>query len=129
MRIVTNLPETGQLLAWDIKRLLEALAISWAGTMRRVPVPPLYKSGIRYQREPNEGTGLEEWADPWTVAKRGWGDCDDLIGYRVAELRVAGEPATVQVCRKRGTKRFHVRVRRADGRVEDPSIILGGLRK
>lgn len=125
MLVLTELPENGQRLAYEIKFLLQSLAEIWANTMRRRPCPPLYGGSIRYKPEPWAGKGIEEWAMPWRVAKRGWGDCDDLVLYRVAELRVAGELATVQVMRKPGTDRFHVRVKRQNGVLEDPSIILG----
>ena len=57
-----------------------------------------------------------------TVLARGWGDCDDLIGYRVSELLAQGEAATVN-CIWDGV-RMHVRVRRASGDLEDPAQIL-----
>lgn len=125
MVVLTELPETGPGLMQEIKILLDALAGIWGRHMRAHPVPPLYSSGVRYREELAHGSGIEDWACPWRVIKRGWGDCDDLVAYRVAELLAAGEAASVQVLRKRGTKRFHVRVRRANGAVEDPSIRLG----
>lgn len=94
---------------------------------QRNPVPPLYKSGVRYQNEPDNGE--EEFADIPTVLQRGWGDCDDLAPWRVAELRAAGEVgASLRLTWKllpNGRKLFHVLVRRADGSIEDPSAILG----
>lgn len=54
------------------------------------PVPKLYRSGVRFEPEPNEGL-YEDFADCLTVLGRGWGDCDDLVAYRVAELRESGE--------------------------------------
>ena len=47
------------------------------------PVPPLYSSGVRYQRE----DGTEDWQDIHTTLRKMWGDCEDLACYRVAELR------------------------------------------
>lgn len=121
MNFITQLPGNGQDLSHAIKTMLEACAETWARELRQRPVVPLYRSGVRYEPEP-WGGDPEEWAPPPVVLRRGWGDCDDLVMWRVAELRAAGEPATVQVMR-RGV-RYHVRVRRADGRVEDPSLIL-----
>jgi hypothetical protein len=95
------------------------------------PLPPLYSSGVRYQREPWRH---EEFADALTVLKRKWGDCDDLVPYRVAELREAGEAAKIRLYRRRNKRSgntVHVQVRRAPsaefprGRIEDPSRLLG----
>jgi hypothetical protein len=99
---------------------------------RGKPIPKLYESGIRYQREP--WGNVEEFADAITLLKRKWGDCDDLVAYRVAELREAGEHAKIRLYRrknKRGTNTVHCQVRRAPsaqfpkGRIEDPSRFLG----
>jgi hypothetical protein len=109
------------------------------------PYPPLYKSGIVYCREPWSGR-IEEFADCRTVLRRGWGDCDDLCAYRLAELLEAGERAARPCARHvsaephckqcvpgadiriywRGPgKPMHVEVRRASGAIEDPSRFLG----
>lgn len=95
------------------------------------PIPPLYHSGVRYEREP--WTDREEFADILTVLKRRWGDCDDLAAWRVAELREQGEKgADVRIYwrpphqRKPGKPMvMHVQVRRANGDIEDPSRFLG----
>ena len=90
-------------------------------------VPPLYESGVRYQNEPRSFP-CEEFASIPAVMARGWGDCDDLAPWRVAELREQGERAKIRIQWKRqpsGTKLFHVVVRRGDGSIEDPSRILG----
>lgn len=52
-----------------------------------------------------------------------FGDCKDLACYRAAELRLAGEHATAFAVPS--SLGFHVKVRRADGGIEDPSIRLG----
>lgn len=122
MVVVTHLPPCGESHLWAIREVLSALANVWARGLTQKPLPPLYRSGVHYAPEPWAGSGREEWADPWTVCARGWGDCDDLVGWRVAELRAAGEHATIQVMRR--NERYHVRVRRADGTLEDPSIAL-----
>lgn len=103
--------------------------------------PPLYASHIRFQPEPWAGK-LEEFAHALKVVKRGWGDCDDLVSYRIAELRVFGdrlagtppEKATVRIY-GRG-KKMHAQLRRGDApapragetdrrTIEDPSRLLG----
>jgi len=90
-------------------------------------VLPLYQSGVRYSEEP-EGQ-IESFDTIPAVLARGWGDCDDLGPWRVAELRAAGEKAKIRIQWKwhqiSGQKLFHVVVRRADGTIEDPSALLG----
>jgi hypothetical protein len=54
------------------------------------PLPPLYASGVRYKEDK---PGEENWKDIPAVLADGHGDCDRLVAWRVAELRVAGYPA------------------------------------
>lgn len=54
------------------------------------PIPPLYASGVRYKEDP---PGQENWKDCLAVLADGHGDCDRLVAWRTAELRVAGYPA------------------------------------
>ena len=103
-------------------------ACEWLGPDGKPRFPPLYRSGIRYRLEPQHGSGNEEFAPPWLTAARGWGDCDDLVIYRVAELIASGEKASCYTMWPEGSKHLHVLVRRGDNRLEDPSIILGALR-
>lgn len=68
---------------WHIKRALKRTEKGLGH-----PVPPLYASGVRYQEDP---PGREDWRDCWAVLDRGVGDCDQVVAWRVAELRAAGE--------------------------------------
>jgi hypothetical protein len=138
MKVVTYLddnslkdPKVGAILA---RKLLQSIVLSNRYYLHTHPnTPLLYSSGVRYQREPN-AFRYEEFADIPTVLKRGWGDCDDLVAWRVAEIqhrekrpadpliywrlheRPNGSPLTI----------WHVQVRRQDtGEVEDPSRLLG----
>jgi hypothetical protein len=122
MRVRCNIPidEVG---AYSIRELLDTLATIWARYLAKHPLPCLYSSGIRFQKEPNAGQ-YEDWKPPHQTLEDGWGDCDDLVLYRVAELRSVGECAEVVVMRRRGTNKFHVAVRRGDGRLEDPSLVV-----
>ena len=89
-------------------------------------LPRLYEAGIRYRREPSPPVGerrIERWNVATEAVKKGHSDCEDLASYRVAELRLAGEPAQIRL-KKKG-RVWHVTVRRADGRIEDPSKRLG----
>lgn len=110
---------TSQQLAWVARRLAEAVVEINRLYLRTHHVPPLYSSGVVYQEEP-AGQGFEEFAPLCHVLQRGWGDCDDLVPWRVAELREAGEPATIKLLWQqatkgphKGKKMFHLVVRRA----------------
>lgn len=87
--------------------------------------PLLYDSGIVYQREP---PGQEDWQTIPAMLATMNGDCEDLAAWRVAELQAEGEHARIITKSKRmpsGRTLVHVLVRREDGSIEDPSIMLG----
>jgi hypothetical protein len=107
-------------------QLLEALTGVNEAWLREHPYAPyLYAAGVRYEEEP---PGREDWQDiPETLLLR-TGDCEDLGCWRVAELRVRANEHAVPFVKKSlaGPRTvYHVAVRRADGRLEDPSRILG----
>lgn len=111
---------------------LEATIAANRLAIRDGRVPPLYQSRVRYQAEPWAGQ-VEEFADAPTVLARGWGDCDDLAAWRVAELRETGDlGATIKIYWKLHSTNsesvftiYHAEVRHGDGTVEDPSRLLG----
>lgn len=128
--------------------ILESLVKANQLYLRTHHVPKLYESGVRYENEPFTKDPslpkLEEFALIPAIINRGWGDCDDLAPWRVAELREQGEKAKIRVSWKKykGGKLFHITVRRGrnavdpktgrrlvgpDGKplIEDPSRILG----
>lgn len=84
------------------------------------PVPALYASGVRYQREP----GTEVWMGPRDVLRRGYGDCEDLAAWRAAELQRQGIQARA-ICYAPRPLLIHCVVQLPDGRREDPSRALG----
>lgn len=88
-------------------------------------VPRLYQSGVKYLRQNPRAC---EFRQPLDVYKRGGGDCKQLALWRIAELReLDGENATPRVMwmnEKVGLE-AHALVRRADGTLEDPSLLLG----
>lgn len=115
---------------------------------RRGIAVPLESSGVVYHEEPIgrvSGWDCEHWDDCVVVAKRGWGDCDDLGPYLAAqlrelygvhaecvlsyrfisadEMRAAGFPSAL--IPSDGAFLTHVRVRLPDGTVLDPSEWLG----
>lgn len=94
--------------------------------LRGHAAPPLYRSGAFYRLQP------EYWLTvphALTAIQVGMGlDCKSLSAWRAAELRVRfGEPARCVGSEHVTPEKvvYHVRVQRGDGRVEDPSAILG----
>lgn len=108
-----------------LRLLLAALCRADVLYLQQNPnTPKLYQSGVRYRREPD---GIEEWRSiPYVIADR-IGDCEDLACWRAAELRVQGIEATPHFYfRMIGTlSMYHIVVRYPDGRLEDPSALLG----
>jgi len=108
----------------EITAALEALALISERRIKAGRVRAgLYESGVRYRREPR---GEEKWLAADEVLKAGYGDCEDLVAWRVAELRARGErgarPLAYQT-RRPGV--VHCIVVRANGQREDPSRLLG----
>jgi hypothetical protein len=109
-----------------LRLLLEALTQSNELYLATHPgTPPLYRSGVRYQREP---LGQEDWnAIPIVLARR-FGDCEDLAAWRCAEIRRGGGACVPDFFWRLlpgGVLMYHIIVRRSDGRIEDPSRLLG----
>jgi hypothetical protein len=122
---------------WHMRRSLRSIEKGIAATV----IPPLYASGVRYKEE---APGHEDWLDAPAVLKQRHADCEDLAAYRAAELRVAGvdcEPVIkwqwiprammirqgypAKTLPPDGVYLVHCVVRFPDGRIEDPSKILG----
>lgn len=126
---------------WHFTRALKKAALGLGS-----PFPQLYDTGIYYQEDP---PGREDWRDAPAALDRffrtGKGiDCDQLICWRVAELRVAGIAAdpvikwqhlshalAVQIgypskmIPAEGLWLVHCCVRFPDGTIEDTSKNLG----
>jgi len=112
-----------------IRPLLEALVtVNQLFLLTHKNIPPLYESGVIYREEPSNWP-YEDFAPIPTTLSRGWGDCDDLAPWRVAELRMQGEKAKIRIKwkmhKRSGGKLYHIVVRRANGTIEDPSARLG----
>lgn len=112
-------------------RALVAMNVVWLAQHPRTPL--LYDAGVSYEREP---PGQEEWQTIPSVLKSRVGDCEDLAAWRTAELqwraarRLPGGDAGARIITKTkelpgGRKLIHVLVRRGNGNIEDPSLILG----
>ena len=104
-----------------ITAMMEGLTVLDMVLIERRGLPPLYELGIRYRPEP---AGVERWLNADEMQSRRFADCEDLACYRTAELRLRGVPA-IAVTKRTGPKRFHGVVQLPDGRIEDPSRILG----
>lgn len=92
-------------------------------------MPPLYASGVRYQREkcllPGSPETCERFLTYEQLLRERFGDCDDLSAARTAELIFTGEDPQARACVYRSGAGYHAIVVRGDGRIEDPSAILG----
>lgn len=98
--------------------------------IRTRKLPPLFQSGVYYQSEREDFYSprpVENFLYADALLKRGYGDCEDLAGYRCAELRLRGLDAHPQLTRVGRIWHVTVRVKHPDGRVvrEDPSKLLG----
>ncbi len=115
-----------RLFAEMVRSLLQALVMVNRIALRSdKSIPPLYRSGCRYIREPK---GEETFRDLYVIRAKKGGDCAHLCAWRVAELQEAGENASLRVkwnVTRRGPRLFHVQVRRGNGTIEDPSRLLG----
>lgn len=116
MRATLEIPHVGA--AW-YEQALEGLVRLDQAELSGASYPPLYDAGVKYKREPKE-----VWRPASIVLKDGWGDCEDLVAWRVAECRLQGDAATARVYQA-GPKTWHTVVEHADGTIEDPSRILG----
>ncbi len=113
----------------SILYLLHAMvAINKDWLVRHPKAPSLYNSGVRYKRE--EGT--EAWQSVDECLLLGYGDCEDLASWRTAELQLRGVRCKPFIrwrkYRQDSGKPFylyHVLVEHANGKMEDPSKVLG----
>lgn len=127
MRLTMTIPTVSRA---GVRHALEALVRRNQDLLRETRVPPLYAARVAYRPEPQ---GLEDWDALDIVWPRGYGDCEDLAGWRAAELRENGEHARADCYVSRvspeGRRVWHCIVVREDGTIEDPSIQLGMLRR
>lgn len=108
-----------------------ALAVTTAidvWQLRRRRFPRLYESGVLYRPERCEAAHVPGACERFLSAEQalaeGWADCDDLAPWRTAELILAGDLRARAFCRP-SEAGWHCLVEHGDGRIEDPSAILG----
>lgn len=113
-----------ELFARAVRAALETVALVNYAFLTQHECPPLLDSDVVYGEEP---PGVEEFVDVPVVRSRGWGDCAHLSAWRVAELRISGEPAAfaIEWVDEPHGRVFHVMVRRGNGDIEDTSALLG----
>lgn len=124
MRINVAVPEA-EVRAPVLNAALEGVTRLDESLIRKGTVPEFRDlvHRIRWRPEP---PGEEHFDHAGVVARRGWGDCDDLAPWHAASLRVTGEDPDAQAIVKRsGPKRWHCVVKRSDGSIDDPSIEAG----
>jgi hypothetical protein len=123
----------------ELTALLRLMTVISVHQFRRFDLPRTYDPalGLRYVREPRgvDAAGnpwiREEWQDAATTAERAEGDCEDLAIYLAADLQVfEGVEAWPKVLTfpPRPGRRFwlfHIVVELPDGRIADPSRLLG----
>lgn len=124
-----HIPEDERMLLRLLKIYIDLDYLWW---QRHPETPPLYQSGVRYIPE----GGIEVWRTIPLVLSFGGGDCEDLVAYRISELRytrqdVRARPQLVMFARSCSVGEaapcalYHVRILRGDDSVEDPSARLG----
>jgi hypothetical protein len=100
-------------------------------TARGRAAPPLYDSGVVFEREPDGA--LNRWDSIPVILAQGHSHCVGLACWRIAELRcrhgVLARPAITEGQEVRPVvgliTEFHIIVRYPDGTHEDPSRRLG----
>ena len=110
--------------ALDVAAIIE-VAMSTARREVAAPgFPMLYRSGVRYRSQDATACAFR---GPKSVLERGHGDCKQLVIWRLAELRNAGEHATPRIIwlPEKSGLRAHALIRRENGTTEDPSVELG----
>ena len=127
MIICCPLPQEGDALGPPFQRLLWVSILNAADWLREHPQFPLLYSlppkKPKYQAEPWAGQGIEEFATPRDVLARNWGDCDDYVIWRGAELVMRGYPCHARILRDDTNNHYHTQLTRDfDELTEDPSL-------
>ena len=106
--------------------LLEGIVGANRLIMLEQAIPPLYRSGIRYQVEP-WSEQAQSYSDCLEIIGRRWTECKGATAWRLAELRNAARSEdealkySIHVSHKElapGRLLFHVKIRLPDGSFE-----------
>jgi hypothetical protein len=110
-----------------LEAALEATTLANEQAIVRGEVEPCEDAiarGIKWR--PETFTDGEHFDLGEVVARRGWGDCDDLAPWLAGSMRASGEdPDAVPRVYKSGPSRWHVVVQTGDGKILDPSRWAG----
>jgi hypothetical protein len=98
--------------------LIEGIAQANQAYLANNSTAPLYDSGVVYRPETTE-----QWRMIPEMLESGFGDCEDLVAWRIAELRNQGYDVTPEILST--DSGYHAVVAYSDGTLEDPSIVLG----
>lgn len=120
----------------DLNAALRAATLIAAYELGRYRLPPLYQSGVRYRFEPvcdaPEGPArmlpgaCERTLSPRQVIAEGrFADCNTLAPWLAAQRIIEGQRCAALAIRSPSIGGWHCIVRHEDGRIEDPSIVLG----
>ncbi len=115
--------------------------------LRAGGIPKIFKSGVRWERDvcraPDVDGACERFLSPKQLIKERVGDCDDVVPWRAAEIIYEVEKALQARGMPKGKSRrkawraatayavpspgigWHILLKRADGKTEDPSKRLG----
>lgn len=148
VRIVTYIPRdirNPRAIALAARGYLRGLVATNRYLMRQAkqrgePLPSILseEADVVWQREPWAGR-FEEFEDVGRILDRGWGDCDGLTAALIAELQEKGVPADFKIywklkpngdvklfhCQVRVRPKWNPKLKRWEGKVVDPSRILG----
>lgn len=117
--MTATLPDHAAVVNAMLDGFVQACAVIIASGI--APPDPLM-ANVRYKLEP---PGEEDWKLPNNVIKDGWGDCEDLNGWRAAGLRVTGEdPGARCIVVKTGPGKLHAVVLRSSGDYDDACLEL-----
>lgn len=117
MHVTTDIPDA----ATAISALAEGFILLDMLLIVHGVVPPFpHDANVVYKLE---APGEEDWKLAHRVMRDGWGDCEDLVFWTVAGLRVTGEdPDARLIVVRTGHNKLHAVVERSDGSIEDPSL-------
>lgn len=90
--------------------------------------PLLYESGL-YYCDDDTFRVKDPWNDIPVMLEKGCGNCTAIVAWRLAELWRMGhddaEADAIHQTLPNGKTLFHLRIRRGNGSIEDPSKVLG----
>ena len=110
MKMTCRLPDHAVVVEALLEGFVRACQVIIAAGL--APLDPR-DSDVRYQLEP---AGEEDWKLPQNCIRDGWGDCEDLAGWRAAGMRLSGaDPGARVVVVKTAPGKLHALVQRSDG--------------